>query len=194
MASTGRRRGRALTKDGLCERALAIVDEEGLEALTMRRLAKDVGVKAPSLYNHVQSKEALIDGALSRMRSELCLPDPPPEDWMTLMEAIFTEYRRVLAAHPNMMPLAGRRLEGEGDSGLAFLAEQGFSREQAVDLWQSMVALVVGYSMFSSSYAETGTRGLSPEFEERVTEWRDDTCARTLRMIMEAYDVERTAQ
>jgi AcrR family transcriptional regulator len=194
VASAGRRRRGALTKDELYERALAIVDEEGLAALTMRRLAQDVGVKAPSLYNHVPNKEALLDGALSRMRSELRLPDPPPDDWMTLLGLIFGEYRRVLAAHPNMMPLAGRRLDDGSDSGLAFLTEQGFSRELAVELWQSLVALVVGFSMFSSGYTETGTRGLSPEFEERATEWRDDTCARTLQMIMEAYDVERATE
>lgn len=176
------------------ERALAIVDEEGLAALTMRRLAQDVGVKAPSLYNHVPGKEALIDGALSRMRSEVRLPDPPPDDWMTLMGLVFGEYRRVLAAHPNMMPLAGRRLDEGGDSGLAFLVEKGFSRERAVELWQSMVALVVGFSMFGSGYAETGTTGLSPEFEERATEWRGETCARTLRMVMEAYDAERVIE
>ncbi len=80
-----------LTKDESYARALAIVDEEGLAALTMRRLACDVGVKAPSLYNHVPSKEALIDGMLALMRSEVRLPDPPPGDWMELTELIFRE-------------------------------------------------------------------------------------------------------
>jgi len=59
----------------------------------MRRLARHVGVKAPSLYNHVPSKQALIDGALSRMRSEMRLPDPLPEEWMSAMEAVLSEYR-----------------------------------------------------------------------------------------------------
>jgi len=87
-----RPRGReTLTKDESYARALAIVDEEGLAALTMRRLACDVGVKAPSLYNHVPSKEALIDGMLALMRSEVRLPDPPPGDWMELTELIFRE-------------------------------------------------------------------------------------------------------
>jgi AcrR family transcriptional regulator len=188
---TVRVRGReTLTKDRLYARALAIVDEEGLEALTMRRLAQDVGVKAASLYNHVPSKEALLDGALALMRSEMRLPEPLPDDWMDLMEAIFSAYRQVLAAHPNMMPFAGRRLEG--DSGLAFLRERGFERDQAVELWQSLVALVVGFSVMSSGLMETETRGLASEFIERVTEWRDETCTKTLQMIMRGYDAERS--
>jgi AcrR family transcriptional regulator len=176
-----------LTREKLFERALAIVDEEGLEALTMRRLAADVGVKAPSLYNHVSGKSELIEGALACMRAEMRLPDPAPEDWRELMEVVFLAYRRVLAAHPNMMPLAGRRLEGDGDSGLAFLTEQGFSRDVAVELWQSLAAVVLGFSMFGSGATATGTEGLSPEFRTRVTDWREETCARALRAIMDAY-------
>jgi AcrR family transcriptional regulator len=185
------RAGQALTRERLFEHALAIVDEDGLEALTMRRLADDVGVKAPSLYNHVRGKEELIEGALALMRSEMRLPDPPPEDWKELIEAIFLAYRRVLVAHPHMMPLAGRRLEGEGASGLAFLAEQGFDRDEAVELWQSLAAVVVGFSMFGSDAAKTGTEGLSPEFRERVTDWREETCAKALRALLKAYADDR---
>jgi AcrR family transcriptional regulator len=185
------RRGKALTRDRLFERALAIIDQEGLEALTMRRLAADVGVKAPSLYNHVGGKEELVDGALARMRAEMRLPQPSPEGWKGLMEAVFLAYRRVLADHPHMMPLAGRRLGGESDSGLAFLAEQDFSPDTAVELWQSLAAVVVGFSTFGSGGAATDTRGLSSEFQERVTDWREETCAKALRAIMEAYEGER---
>jgi AcrR family transcriptional regulator len=186
-----RRQGSALTRDRLFERALAIIDREGLEALTMRRLAADVGVRAPSLYNHVGGKRDLIEGALARMRAEMRLPDPLPEGWMRLMEAIFLAYRRVLADHPHMMPLAGSRIQGEGDSGLTFLKEQGFTRDQAVELWQSLAAVVVGFSMFGSGTTATGTEGLPPEFRGRVTDWREETCAKALRAIMEAYEAER---
>jgi AcrR family transcriptional regulator len=194
VTATGRRRRRTLTRDELFEHALAIVDAEGLQALTMRRLARELGVKAPSLYNHVSSKEALVEGALSRMRSEMRLPDAQPEDWMSSMEAILSEYRRVLTAHPNMMPLAGRRLDGGGEGGLAFLKQQGFGPEKAVEVYQSLIALVVGFSLFSSQYADTGTTGLTPELGVRLTDWREETCRRTLRMIMQAYERERTGQ
>jgi len=186
-----KRREAPLTKDELYERALAIVDRFGLEALTMRRLAEDAGVEAASLYHHVPNKEALLDGALIRMRTEMRLPDPMPEDWMDLMEAIFAEYRRVLTAHPNLLPLAGRRVEGDPNSGLLFLVQQGLSDDDAVDLWQSMIAFVVGFSVFSSPYANSDTSDLPPELAERMSQWRDKTCTRSLRMLLEAYDAER---
>lgn len=170
-----------------------MVDEEGLAALSMRRLAAAVGVKAPSLYNHVTSKEDLLDGVVGLMRSEIRLPDPVPEDWMDLMEEILTAYRRVLAAHPNMMPLAGRRLDGGDRSGLAYLVDQGFSPDQAVELWQSLVALTVGFSMFSSGYAATGNRDLPEDVATRVEEWRDETFSKTLRMVMAAYQSQTTS-
>ena len=60
-----------VTKDLLFRRALAIVDAEGLSALTMRRLAADLGVEAASLYHHVPNKQAVLDGAVSVMREDM---------------------------------------------------------------------------------------------------------------------------
>lgn len=186
-----KKRERPLSKDELFERALAIVDENGLEALTMRRLADDVGVEAASLYHHVANKDALLDGVLTRMRSEMRIPDPLPQDWMLLMEAIFAEYRRVLSAHPNLVSMAGRRVEGDPDSGLLFLTQQGFSDDDAVELWQSMIALTVGFSVFSSAYADTDVSDLPPGLATRMSEWRDETCVRTLRLVLSGYDEAR---
>ncbi len=189
--ATPRKRMTPLTKDELFERALAIVDADGMEALTMRRLANDVGVEAASIYHHVPNKDALLDGALVRMRSEMRIPDPLPADWIDLMEAIFAEYRRVLSAHPHMLPLAGRRVETDPDSGLVFLTQLGFSLNDAVELWQSMIAFVTGFSIFSSAYAESDTSDLPPGVAERMAEWRDATCTRSLRMLLESYDAAR---
>lgn len=189
--ATSRRRTKPLTKDELFERALAIVDAQGLEALTMRRLAKDVGVEAASLYHHVPNKEALINGVVLRMRSEIRIPDPIPEDWKELLEVIFAEYRRVLAAHPHLLPYAGRRVETDPDSGLVFLVQMGFSNEVAVELWQSMIACTVGFAVFGSAYAESDTWDLPDELASRMVDWRDDTCAKTLRAIIDFYDEVR---
>ena len=186
-----RRRKTPLTREELFDRALAIIDEHGLAALTMRRLADDVGVEAASLYHHVPNKEALVEGALVRMRAEMRLPEPIPSDWIDLMQAIFAEYRRVLAAHPNLVSLAGRRVEGDPHSGLLFLVQQGFGDQDAVELWQSMIAFTVGFSVFSSSFAKSDTFDLPEELAARMAQWRDETCARTLRLILEGYDRAR---
>jgi hypothetical protein len=110
------------------------------------------------------------------------------------MEAIFGEYRRVLAAHPNLLPLAGRRAETENNQGLIFLVDQGFSYDDAAELFQSLIAFTVGYSMFSSPFAEADSTDLPPGLGERMAEWRDETCFRTLRVILEGYDRDRSPQ
>ena len=188
---TPKKRTTPLTKDELFTAALAIADAEGLEALSMRRLAAEVGVEAASLYHHLPNKDALLDGVVVRMRSEMRIPDPLPEDWKELMLAIFAEYRRIHAAHPNLTPLAGRRVETDPDSGLVFLTQLGFSDNDAVELWQSMIALAVGFSVFGSAYAESHVGDLPSDLAARMSNWRDETCVRSLRMLIDAYDAER---
>lgn len=184
---TRHRRERPLTRDELLDAALGIVDSEGLPALTMRRLAAAVGVEAMSLYYHVPHKEALLDGVVERMRSEMRLPEIAPDDWAAALEAIFVEYRRVLAAHPNMLPLAARRTDRTGASGLQYLIDQGVPPDDAVELYQSLVAFTVGYSMLGSAVIETAWPGLPEALAERLREWRDTTFRRTLRIVMEGY-------
>jgi TetR/AcrR family tetracycline transcriptional repressor len=184
---TRRRRERPLTRDELLDAALGIVDSEGLAALTMRRLAAAVGVEAMSLYYHVPHKEALLDATVERMRSEMRLPATAPSDWADALEAIFVEYRRVLAAHPNMLPLAARRTDRTGASGLLYLIDQGVATEDAVELYQSLVAFTIGYSMLSSPLVETAWSGLPEALGERLREWRDATFRRTLRIVMDGY-------
>lgn len=176
-----------LTKDVLFESALRIVDAEGLDALTMRRLASEVGVEAASLYHHVPNKDALLDGVLVRMREEIRIPDPLPDDWRDLMQAIFDEYGRVLALHPHLVSLAGRRVETDPDSGLVFLTQLGFSNDDAVELWQSMMACTVGFAFFGSAYAQSDTWDLPDVLASRMSEWRDGTRSVALRAIIDAY-------
>jgi hypothetical protein len=106
------------------------------------------------------------------------------------MVAIFTEYRRLLSAHPNMIPLAGRRLPGESESGLVYLTSQGFTTEDSVEIWQSLLALTVGFTMFSSGQTHTDTRGLPAEVQGRAADWRDDTFTRALLNLLAPYQNE----
>ena len=184
---TRRRRERPLTREELLGAALGIVDSEGLAALTMHHLADAVGVEAMSLYHHVPSKAVLLDWTVDRIRSEMRLPEPAPDDWADALEAVFVEYRRVLTAHPNLLPLSARRTDRAGTSGLQYLIDHGIPPDDAVELYQSLVAFTVGYSMLSSPLVETAWAGLPEELAERLRELRESTFRRTLRIVMDGY-------
>jgi AcrR family transcriptional regulator len=184
---TRRGRSRPLTRDELLDAALGIVDSDGLSALTMRRLGDVVGVEAMSLYHHVPNKQTLLDWTVDRMRAEMRLPETAPDDWADALEIIFVEYRRVLAAHPNMLPLAARRTDGAGPSGLLYLIDQGMAPDDAVELYQSLVAFTIGFSVVGSPLVETAWAGLPEGLAARLGEWSEDTFRRTLRILMGGY-------
>ena len=65
-----------LSRDRILESALALADENGIEALSMRKLGQQLGFEAMSLYNHVASKDDLLDGMLDLVLAEMEAPQP----------------------------------------------------------------------------------------------------------------------
>ena len=188
MPRTPRRGPRPpVTRELLYAQALAIIDAEGLDALTMRRLAADVGVEAASLYHHVPNKQALLDGALSLMRAEMVFDGPLPQDWMQLMENVFMRYLQVLMGHPNLLPLAGRHVDTDEAGGLSYLVENGLSEGDAVALWQSIIAFVVGFAVFATESFPRDSDYLPPSLASRMAVWDESTCRRTLHYLLQAY-------
>lgn len=103
------------------ERALqvakALADAGGLEALTMRRLAEELGIEAMSLYHHVPNKDAILDGMVDLVFGEIELPSAAL-DWRTAMRRRAGSVRAVLVRHP----WAIRLLESRATPGPATLA------------------------------------------------------------------------
>ncbi|MCC3765326.1 TetR/AcrR family transcriptional regulator C-terminal domain-containing protein [Glycomyces sp. TRM65418] len=103
-ASTGTQAG--LSRERVLRSAVAIADERGLAALTMRSLAESLGVEAMSLYHHVANKEAVLDGLVEVVMAEIeeavaGLDAPEPEDdWRTAMRRRVLAARDVLLRHP----------------------------------------------------------------------------------------------
>jgi TetR/AcrR family tetracycline transcriptional repressor len=93
-----------LTRDRVIEAALRVMDEEGLEAVSMRRVAREVGVEAMSLYHHVEDKEDLLDGICERVMAEFDFPEPV-DDWAENCRRGARAWRRLLQAHPAVMRL-----------------------------------------------------------------------------------------
>jgi AcrR family transcriptional regulator len=86
----------ALTRADVVKAALAVADAEGLEAVSIRRVAGDLGVRPMSLYTHIASKEDLVALMLHEMSGELLVPEPLPDDWR---EALRLIARRAYAAY-----------------------------------------------------------------------------------------------
>ena len=93
-----------LTRERVVEAAVRLMDAEGLEAVTMRRVAREVGVEAMSLYNHVEDKEDLLDGVCEHVMSGFEFP-PVSEDWVENCRRGARAWRQLLRRHPNVMRL-----------------------------------------------------------------------------------------
>ena len=96
----------ALSRDEIVSAAITIVDRDGLENLSMRRLAKDLGTSTMSLYYHVPDKSALYDLILDAVMDEvdLSIDDPSQSTTERVVTAAYA-LRAALLAHPNSMPI-----------------------------------------------------------------------------------------
>jgi len=93
-----------LSRELIVRTALRLMDEEGVDGVTMRRVGRELGVEAMSLYNHVRDKEDLLDGVTEAVLAEFRW-EPASDDWMELGRAAAREWRRVIRAHPNVIQL-----------------------------------------------------------------------------------------
>src|SRR2546421_12820555 len=93
-----------LSRDRIVEVATEILDAEGLDALSTRRLAQELGVRAPSLYNHFATKEEILDAVGDAIIARVDLSMLPGQDWAAALTEWARAYRRALAAHPHAVP------------------------------------------------------------------------------------------
>jgi AcrR family transcriptional regulator len=142
--------------------ALRIVDAEGLDALSLRRLADDLGVTPMSLYWHVTDKAELLELVGHVVLDEIEVP-PVRCDWREQLRDVHRAMLAVLLRHPNTTDLLiGRARFGAGGLALferilGILLEAGLSPEAAFDAYQSLY-------LFTLGFMATSTR--SPEFRE----------------------------
>lgn len=111
---SARREPIRLTRSTVCHEALALVDAEGLEALSMRRLAARLGCEAMSLYHHVRDKADLLDALHAAVLGDL-EPETPADakragrarqpQWRLLLGGLSRALRTALLRHPNVVPL-----------------------------------------------------------------------------------------
>jgi AcrR family transcriptional regulator len=141
-----------LSRDRVLAAAVALADEGGFAHLTMRKLAKELGVEAMSLYNHVASKDDLLDGMIDIVFGEIEIPSAD-DDWKAALRKRAVSTREALARHR----WAIGRMEGTTTHGpanlrlhdavLGCLRAAGFSVEMAVHAYSVQDAYIYGFAL-----------------------------------------------
>lgn len=144
-----------LTRDEILRAALTYSDELGLDALSMHKLGARLGVKAMSLYNHVDGKDGLLDGLVDLLWSEMRPGEGREDDWRGRLRQLAQSVRETVRRHPSSAPLImSRPVLPVGalrvfKAHLDALEQAGFSRQRAVEV----VRTVVGYA-FGAALSE----------------------------------------
>jgi len=145
-----------LNRERVLRAAVELADQAGFESLTMRKLARQLGVEAMSLYNHVASKDDLLDGMVDLVFSEI---EPPTTDvdWKTAMRRRAISTREALARHRWAIGL----MEGRTNPGpaslrirnaiLGCLREAGFSVEMTIQAYSVQDAYIYGFALQEKS-------------------------------------------
>jgi AcrR family transcriptional regulator len=154
-----------LSKAAVVDRALALSDAEGLDTLTIRRLATELGVTPMALYWHFRSKEELLSGLADQLWAEINTAVDEAADWPQQLRGLLESLLRVLREHPSAstLLLTGKKLNSEAalaatETTLEVLRRAGFDPQRAAAIARS--ALWTGLMLIMSE----------PGFEPGMTE------------------------
>ena len=152
-----------LSRDRVLEAAIDLADAAGIESLTMRRLAQELGVEAMTLYYHVANKDDILDGMVELVISQYELPSPDG-DWKAELRKTAISAYEVLSRHPwaASLSLSGR---GPGtarlrysDAILGTLRRGGFSADMTDHAYHALESHIMGFTLW-----EVGMNLGSPE-------------------------------
>jgi TetR/AcrR family transcriptional regulator, tetracycline repressor protein len=148
--NTGGRRG--LDPDEIVSSALAIADTEGIEAVTIRRLAQEHQVTPMALYRHFRDKDDLLHALAERLLADVVLPAPDARPWHEQMRSILAALLTALRPHPDVAHLVLPKILSSpaglalAERCLSLLVDGGFDIDQAAEVGRqtlcSLVALV----------------------------------------------------
>ena len=162
----------SLSRERILQAAVELADEEGIEGLSMRRLADRLEVKAMSLYNHIANKDDLMDGMVDRVIAEINW-SPQGAHWKVALRQRANSAHAMLLRHPwATMPIVSRVNVGPAmlsyiDATLGCLHQAGFSLEMADHIWNAIDSHIYGFTLQElnfpfdpDEYAEAAKQGL----------------------------------
>lgn len=158
-----------LDRPRITSATVRLLDAEGLDKFSMRRLATELNVTAMSVYWYVETKDELLELALDEVYGEVPLP-PVSDDWQTDVRQLATWYRTLLVRHPWASPLGGRFLN-IGPHSLTFaravqhaVRRTNLPPEDLTGVIAAVFQFVYGFgTMEAHFFAQTAESGLSPD-------------------------------
>src|SRR5215470_5328901 len=186
-----RRRRDPITQEMIVETALSILDAEGLDGLSMRRIAEELDTGAASLYWHVGSKDGLLDLLFDHVIGEQDVPSPDPERWQEQLKEVARAQRATILRHRDIVAVSlGRIPMGPhalrySEKVLAILRAGGVPDWLAVAGQHLLIAVVNGFTLDETSPppgpggqpAEGGNRGGAPQAGKHGDDGQDDAGA-----------------
>lgn len=167
-----------LSRERVLRAAVALADERGTEELTMRKLAKELGVEAMSLYNHVANKGDLLDGMIDLVFSEI---EPPAVggDWKAELRKRAVSTRAALLRHRWAVgEMEGRTSHGPSnlrvhDSILGCLRAAGFSIEMTVHAMSMQDAYIYGFALQQTDMSSQTPEDFAAEAQRQMVAYAD---------------------
>ncbi len=155
--------------------AITLADEGGIEALSMRKLAKELGVEAMSLYNHVANKDEILDGIIDVVAAEADLPSDGA-DWKNAIRQSATSIRDVFLRHPWACSLwMSRRGDGSArlrrsDWMLRMLRDAGLSKDLTYHAFHIVESHILGFTLQQLNFPYQGEElaGLAATFLQQL--------------------------
>ncbi|MFF5567473.1 TetR/AcrR family transcriptional regulator [Streptomyces sp. NPDC012623] len=192
-----------LSRDRIVAAAGALVDAEGLDAVSTRRLAAELGVSGPSLYNHFRTKDEILEAVADAVSAQVDLSmfeEGDGRDWRTALHDWARSYRAALADHPHIVPVLargpGRRPAGlrVADAVFGAMVRAGWPPAQATSIGALMRYFVTGSALGSfargfvddaaaydpADYPHLGRAHLLAERQRQVDEGAFETGLRAL--------------
>lgn len=161
---------RPLSADRIVKAAFAIADRDGLPALSMRRVAKELGCNAMSLYEHITNKEELLDLVADSALAELPEIDPAAE-WCTAITELMTALHSLLVRYPAVAHImVQRRLSGpialeRGGAAIEALLRAGFDDATSVELFIAAASYTIGVSLYEIARKDPEVLGAVGRFD-----------------------------
>ncbi|MCG5214134.1 TetR/AcrR family transcriptional regulator C-terminal domain-containing protein [Streptosporangium soli] len=139
-----------LSRGRIVTAAVDLIEREGADAVSMRRIAAELNVGVMSLYNHVPNKAALLDAVAEAVLSEIEFTDDPDADWTERVRMQARAFRQIAHHYPRCtMVVVSRQLQSPAgllpvERALATLRDAGFDGQDAVRILRTFIAYIVG--------------------------------------------------